>query len=118
MYLAMNQSSYHLQLAQKLALFSARLDELIDEVACHESQSLPPELVDELAITTGEIALVLMEHLCTHQTNHLIRQALSDATRLKEGARSPSPQREQLKAAITVLTREVEEIIREDKRAA
>ena len=114
----MGDASYHFLLARRLARFSARLDELIKEVGRHDSQHLPPELVDELAVTTGEITLVLMEHLASRRTDDLVRQALSDALRLKEGARSRDPQRTHLEEAASVLTQEVEQIIRDDKRAA
>ena len=105
-------------LTKHLTQFSAKLDELIAEVRRYDSQRLPPELIDELASTTGELMLVLMEHQTTHQSNELTRRAVSDARQLRARARSLDPHSETLAETAMSLTKDVEQIVRQDKRAA
>jgi hypothetical protein len=101
-----------------LKKFSERLDELLLEVRHYEPQLLPVELLDEIATTTGELMLVLQDHLSGRNTSELSHRAASHARHLREDVRSRELPNEQLAVAIGALSEEVNLIIREDKRAA
>jgi len=100
----------HFQL-RELARLSARLDELLSACCVGE---LSPEAADEIAATAGEIMLLLADH----GGDELVRGALDDARHLREVARTLYPVRERLTQAGAALSRDVERIIREEKRAA
>ena len=70
-----------------LERFSERLDELLSKTRMHQRQ-LPPELLDEIAATTGEIMLVLMNFQENTQTDALLHEALTHASKLREHLRS------------------------------
>lgn len=104
---------HHIQ-TEKLARFSVRLEELFSEISSRGSETLPPELSDEIAVTAGEIMLVLADH----RGEELVRETLDDARRLRQAARTQCPRREQVCEAGAALTRDVSLIIREERRAA
>lgn len=101
---------HHFQL-RELARLSARLDELLS-ICCQGD--LSHETADEAAATAGEIMLLLADH----GGDETVRGALDDARRLREAARTLGPERARLAEAGAALTRDVERIIREEKRAA
>jgi hypothetical protein len=101
-----------------LKRFSDRLDDLLLEVRQYEPQSMPIELLDEVATTTGELMLVLKDHLSGQQTSQLSQQVASHAGHLRADVRSRELPNDQLAIAIRNLSEEVNLIIREDKRAA
>ena len=107
----MTHHHFHLD---KLSRFSIHLEELFSSLrACREDAALP-ELVDEIAVTAGEIMLLLADH----GEDELVRETLADARRLREAARTMRPGRAELVEAGTTLTKDVARIIREEKRAA
>ena len=107
----MTQHHFHLD---KLSRFSIHLDELCSDLrGCQEEASLP-ELADEIAVTAGEIMLLLADH----GEDELVRETLADARRLREAARTLQPPRAQLVETGAALTRDVARIIRAEKRAA
>jgi hypothetical protein len=101
-----------------LKQFSERLDELLLEVKHYEPQLLPVELLDEIATTTGELMLLLKDHLSGQRPSELSDKVASHARHLREDVRSRELPNEQLALAIRNLSEEVSLIIREDKRAA
>ena len=52
----------HQRFTRELGRFSDRLDDLMLELRRHEPSHMPPELLDEMASTLGELMLVLIEH--------------------------------------------------------
>jgi hypothetical protein len=104
-------STHHHFHLSALARLSARLDELLS--ACRTGE-LSPDAADEIAATAGEIMLLLADH----GGDELVHGALDEARRLREVARTLRPERGRLAEAGAALTRDVERIIREEKRAA
>lgn len=101
---------HHFQL-RELARLSSRFDELLFVCGLGE---LSYEAADEVAVTAGEIMLLLSDH----GGDEVVCRALEDARRLREVARTLHPERERLAQASAALTRDVERIISEEKRAA
>ena len=104
-------SAQHHSRLGELAHLSARLDDLISLCG---ARTLSPEVADDVAATAGEIMLLLADH----GGDQLVRGALDDARRLRGVARTLHPERARLAEAGAALTRDVERIIREGKRAA
>lgn len=96
---------------RELARLSTRLDELLS--FCDPS-AMSHDLADEVAATAGDIMLLLADH----GGDEMVCGALDDARRLREAARTLHPERERLAEAGAALARDVERIIREEKRAA
>jgi hypothetical protein len=107
----MTHHHFHLD---KLSRFSVHLDELFTDLSGCREDAPPPELVDEIAVTAGEIMLLL----AAHSDDELVRGTLDEARRLREAARTLRPQRAQLVEAGAALTKDVARIIRAEKRAA
>jgi hypothetical protein len=106
----MSHHHFHLD---KLSQFSIHLENLCADLSsCRDD--MPAELVDEIAITAGEIMLLLADH--SH--DELVCGTLDVARRLREVARTLQPQRTVLVEAGAALTKDVAQIIREEKRAA
>jgi len=100
---------------EKLSCLSAHLEELFAKVLGRRGcESLPPELADEIAATAGEVMVELADHRGDELTGHVIE----DARRLREVARSLRPEASQVDEAGRTLVRDLELVIREDKRAA
>lgn len=114
----MHNAARHQRLTNLLERFSERLEELLLEVRRYETHFPPPELIDEIASTTGELMLVLVEHRNIHKTEETAPTVISHAQRLREGMRSRELRRDQIAEAVHALTQEVSLIIRKDKRAA
>jgi hypothetical protein len=113
----MYDTSHQLQVNRALERFSEQLDELLSKAHHHRLQ-IPPELLDEIAITTGEIMLVLMNFQENIQTDALLQEALSHASNLRQHLRSRQFRDEDVAEAFSSLKREVEQLIRQSRRAA
>lgn len=100
-----------------LERFSERLDELLSKTRVNQRQ-LPPELLDEIAATTGEIMLVLMNFQENTQTDELLHEALTHASKLREHLRSRKFRDEEIAEAFGSLKQEVEQLVRQSRRAA
>jgi hypothetical protein len=107
----MTQHHFHLD---KLTRFSIHLEELFSALRGCRQDELLLELADEIAATAGEIMLLL----ASHDDDELVRAALADARRLRESARTVQFERARLVEAVTILSGDLERIIREEKRAA
>ena len=93
---------------------SGRLEELFNRVSACGQQAPPAELADEIAATAGEVML----ELAGLGGDELARAAAEDAIRLREAARTLNPSPARLIEGGATLAREVERIIRADRRAA
>ena len=98
----------------RLYLLSARLEELFEQIWACGQQPLLLELADEVAATAGEVILDLADL----GQAEMVRGAIEDARRLREAARTLSPNPARLIEGGAVLTRDVALIIRADKQAA
>lgn len=106
------------QSTRLLKRFSERLDELILEVRRAGAGPLPAELADEIAATAGELMLALVDHRGAFAPADSTDAAMADVRRLREAARSHGLPPERLAEAVSAVTRDVDRIVREDKRAA
>ena len=113
----MYDTSHQLQVNRLLERFSERLDELLYKARSHRLQ-LPPELLDEIAATTGEIMLVLMNFQENTQTDALLHEALTHAGNLRTHLRSRQFRDEEIAEAFSGLKQEVEQLVRQSRRAA
>ena len=106
------------RLTRQLESFSTRLEDLIAEARRHEAQGLPSELIDEIASTTGELMLALIDHQSAYAPEESTHKAAFDAQRLREDVRSERLPVGQIAEAAETLRRELDHIIRDDKQAA
>ena len=83
-----------------------------------QQREIPPELLDEIAATTGEIMLVLMNFQENIQTDALLHEALSHASNLRQHLRSRQFRDEEVAEAFSDLKREVDQLVRQSRRAA
>lgn len=109
--------SHQLQVNRRLERFSERLDDLLSKARLQQMQ-LPPELLDEIAATTGEIMLVLMNFQGNIQTDALLHEALTHAGNLRQHLRSRQFRDEEIAEAFSSLKHEVEQLVRQSRRAA
>lgn len=107
----MTHHHFHLD---KLSRFSIHLEELFSDLRGWHDDTPPPELADEIAVTAGEIMLLL----AAHSDDELVRETLDEARRLREVARTQRPRPSQLVEMGGALTDDVARIIREEKNAA
>jgi hypothetical protein len=105
------------QLDSSLTTLSARLSELVAE-ARTGPQPLSAELLDQIASSAGELMLTLAGVRGEHPADELVEQAIADARRIREAVRTQRLGREGLEEEADELRREVEEIVRCDRRAA
>jgi hypothetical protein len=113
----MYETSHQVQVNRLLVSFSERLDELLLNARSHQLQP-PPELLDEIAATTGEIMLVLMNFRENIQTDELLQEALAHAGKLRHHLRSRQFSSEDIAEAFGSLRQEVAQLVRESRRAA
>ena len=99
---------------QKLSRLSARLEGLFSRASAFGGNFLPPELSDEIAATAGEV----MVELADHGGDELAKQVIEDARRLREVARTHRPEPARVAESGRTLVSDLEQVIREDKRAA
>lgn len=113
----MPDSLQHLYFSSSLARFSNRLDELINTVRHHDMRP-SPELIDEIAYTTGELMVVLMDYHAASQEDAFITEALAHAQLLHQRLRSNQLQENQIAQTCDIFRHEIDLLIRQSKRAA
>jgi hypothetical protein len=114
----MHAALHHQRFTQLLNQFSEKLDDLLSNARRFDPKSIPLELLDEIAVTIGELTLLLSDHLAIEHTQTLAQKIISRANELRQGMRSGELSSEQLSGAIGALIREIHLILFEDKRAA
>jgi len=105
------------QLDSSLKSLSLRLSDLVAEARL-APHPLPAELLDEIASSAGELMLTLAGLRGDHPADELVAHAISDAQRIREAVRSQRLGRVRLEEEADELRREVDEIVRCDRRAA
>jgi hypothetical protein len=105
-----------LHFTRSLESFSRRLDELLESARLHRSR-LPPELIDEIAFTTGELVLV-MTNYPGHREDELVREVLSHAKSLRERLRVEQRQEDVLAEDFDGFRREIAQLLIDSKKAA
>jgi hypothetical protein len=105
-----------LHFTRSLEHFSKRLDELLESARLDQSQ-LTPELVDEIALTTGELMLVLTNHPGHHE-DELISEVLAHAKSIREQLRVGESQGNQVAKDCDSFRQEIAQLVRESKKAA
>lgn len=112
----MFETARQLHFTHSLERFSERLDDLL----CRAQQSQPhltPELIDEIAVTTGELMLVLMNHPSDLEEES-VGEALAHAKRLREHLRIDQRERDHLTLECQEFSREIALLVSESKKAA
>jgi hypothetical protein len=112
----MSDNARHFHFTRSLEHFSTRLDELLETAHLHQSQ-LPPELIDEIAYTTGELMLVLTNH-AGHQEEGVFQVVLSHARELREHLRNHQLKSEQITKACDTFSQEIGRLVMDSKKAA
>ena len=115
---AMQDILRHQRFTRQLGRFSDRLDDLMLELRRFEPTQVPPELLDEMASTLGELMLVLIEHKDGDAATNSTGRAASDARHLREAVRLGQLQYGQLTEALGTLRQELGVVIHEDRQAA
>ena len=105
-----------LHFTRSLEHFSSRLDKLLESACLYPSQ-LPPELIDDIALTTGELMLVMTNHP-GHQEDELIRDMLSHARNLRDRLRVGGSQGNEVAKDFARFRREVAQLLINSKKAA
>lgn len=112
----MFDTARQLHFTRSLEHFSKRLDELLADPRLQHAQ-LSPELIDELAFTTGELMLVLTNHPSNHE-EELVKEALSHARTLRERLRANQPQGDLLTKECGSFSQEIARLVMDSKKAA
>jgi hypothetical protein len=89
---------------------------LLDSARVHQSQ-LPPELIDEIALTTGELMLVMTNHP-GHHKDELISEVLAHARSLRKRLRVGESQSFQMAKECNSFRREIAQLLVDSKKAA
>jgi hypothetical protein len=105
-----------LHFTRSLEHFSSKLDELLESARFHQSP-LPPELIDEIAFTTGELMLV-MTNYPRHHEDKSIQEVLSHARNLRERLRIGQSQSDQVTKDCDSFRREIAQLVIDSKKAA
>jgi hypothetical protein len=113
----MRAASNHLYFSHSLARLSTRLDELIANVR-REQSPLPAELLDEIAYTTGELMVVLMDYRAATQEDEFIEEALAHAQQLHRRLRSRPFSQAQVAESCDSFKHEIDQLIRQSRRVA
>jgi hypothetical protein len=82
----------------------------------HQSQP-PPELIDEIALTTGELMLVMTNHPGHHE-DELISEVLAHARSLRERLRVGESQSLQMAKDCDSFRREIAQLLIDSRKAA
>jgi hypothetical protein len=114
----MHAARHQQRFTQLLNQFSERLDDLLLNARRHDPDHIPLEILDEIAVTIGELTLVLSDHLAIEHTQALAHKIVSRANELRHGMRSGELSSKQLADATGALINEIQHILFEDKRAA
>jgi hypothetical protein len=99
---------------EKLSRLSAQLEALFSRVSGCGREPLTPELADEIAATAGEV----MVELADQRGDELAGQVIEAARRLREVVRTVRPEPARVAESGRALVYDLEQVIREDKRAA
>ncbi len=113
--LAVYDTARQLHFTRSLERFSAKLDELI-ESARHQSP-LSPELIDEIAFTTGELMLVLTNYP-SQQDEVSVQEAIAHARSLRERLRIEQPQGDHVIRDCDSFSQEIAQLVLSSKKAA
>ncbi|HKS28385.1 MAG TPA: hypothetical protein VJS44_11220 [Pyrinomonadaceae bacterium] len=113
----MYDTSHQMHSNRLLERFTERLDELLFK-ARGQSGQIPPEMLDEIAYTTGEIMLVLVNFQENTQTDALLHEAVTHAENLRRHLRTRQFEGEEIQEAFGSLKQEVEQLLRQSRRAA
>ena len=113
----MPDTVHHLYFSSSLARFSTRLDELLSNARRQPSQ-LSAELIDEIAYTTGELMVVLMDYRAANQEDEFIEEALAHAQQLHKRLRSHQLPQGEVAESCDSFRREIDLLIRQSRRAA
>lgn len=114
----MPDTTYQQRLTHLLEHFSAQLEELLRQVKKDDQQLLPLELLDEIAATTGELMLVLLDYRSAHKSEALVREVISHAEQLRRSLRSAGARPAEVTADLLSFNRDVGLLIRDSKLAA
>lgn len=114
----MHAALHHQRFTRLLNQFSEKLDDLLSNARRYDPKNIPLELLDEIAVTIGELTLLLSDHLAIEHTQALAQRIINSAKQLRLDMRSGELSSEQLAGAIGALIREIHLILFEDKRAA
>lgn len=87
------------------------------DIAYFHQSTLPPELIDEIAITTGELMLVMTNYPGS-QEDELIREVLSHAKSLRERLRVGESQSNEVMKNCASFRQEIAQLVRDSKKAA
>jgi hypothetical protein len=112
----MFDNARQLNFTRSLEYLSARLEELLEPAHLHQAL-LPPELIDEIAFTAGELMLVLTNYP-SHEIEALVQEALSHAKTLRERLRADLPQSDQVTQDCDDFSREIARLVVDSKKAA
>lgn len=111
----MYDTARQLHFTRSLEYFSSKLDELLNN-ARHQS-TLSPELIDEIAFTTGELMLVLTNYP-SHQEEASVQEALAHAKSLRERLRVEQTQGDQVTKDCDSFSQEIAQLVLSSKKAA
>lgn len=112
----MYDTARQLHFTHSLERFSARLDELLASARLQHSP-LPTELIDEIALTTGELMLVLTNYP-SHQEEISVQEALAHAKSLRERLRIEQSQGDQVTKDCDSFSQEIAQLVISSKKAA
>jgi hypothetical protein len=112
----MLDTSRQLHFTHALEHFAGKLNELLSS-ARRQQSTLPPELLDEIAYTTGELTIVLMNHE-KYQEEGLIRDVLLLAQTLRHHLRSKQLRGEQVVQAFSPFTEKIDLLITSRRKHA
>ena len=113
----MLDTSRQLHFTRALETYSKRLNELLTSTRLHHQSNFPPELLDEIAYTTGELTIVLMNH-DDDQEEGLIKEVLTLAQTLRQRLRSDQLKGEQVVQAFDPFREKIHRLLSGYKRAA
>ena len=78
---------------------------------------LPPELIDEIAFTMGELMLVLTNHP-SHKKESSVQEALAHARNLRHHLRIEQRESNQVTEECDNFSQEIARLVRDSKQAA
>jgi hypothetical protein len=105
----MFDTARQLHFTRSLQHFSARLEDLLERARLYQPP-LPPELIDEIAFTTGELMLVLTNYP-SHEKEALVQEALSHAQSLRVRLRADQSQSDQVTKDCDDFSREIARLV-------
>jgi hypothetical protein len=111
-----DHTARQLHFTRSLEHFSQRLDELLTSARLHHPP-LPPELIDEIAFTTGELMLVLTNHP-SHEKESSVQEALAHARSLRERLRAEHRASDQVAKDCESFSQEIARLLSNSKKAA